>query len=190
MDAAQGPTAGLVGASPRHVWMAAALALLGVAGSLWLSLWMGLVACPLCFYQRSFAMAALGALVLGGLSRDAGARAFAVLVAAMAALAGLAVAAFHVSLELRGILECPKGFWEVGTSPQQSLAYFVVLSLFLVRIVVGLTGPGRRRTVGAAVVLGLAFAAASVASAPPLPPRPTKPYAAPPTICRPPYEVP
>ena len=190
MDAAQGPSAGLVGASRRQVALAAALALLGVAGSLWLSLGMGLKACPLCFYQRSFSMAALGALVLAGISRDGGARALAVLVAAMSALAGLGVAAFHVSLELRGMLECPKGLGEIGTSPQQSLAYFVVLSAVLVRIVAGLTGPDRRRTVGTAVVLGLAFATASVASAPPLPPRPTKPYADPLTICRPPYEAP
>ena len=36
-----------------------------VAGSLYLSLGLGLIACPLCFYQRTFAFAVLGVLILG-----------------------------------------------------------------------------------------------------------------------------
>ena len=51
----------------RWLWAATGLALVGTAGSLYLSLGMGLKACPLCFYQRTFVMAALAVLLVGRL---------------------------------------------------------------------------------------------------------------------------
>jgi hypothetical protein len=44
-------------ASSVVTWLALVAALVVSAGSLWLSLGMNLVACPLCFYQRTFASA-------------------------------------------------------------------------------------------------------------------------------------
>src|SRR5436190_2221701 len=54
---AERPSSGLT-------WFALLVALVAVAGSLWLSLGMNLKACPLCFYQRTFAMAVFGVLVV------------------------------------------------------------------------------------------------------------------------------
>ena len=60
-------------AEPRSVltWNLLALlwALATVGGSLWLSLGMGLQACPLCFYQRSFAMGTAAILLMALLAR-------------------------------------------------------------------------------------------------------------------------
>ncbi len=49
----------------RCAWLAMALALAGTLGSLALSWGLGLKACPLCFYQRTFVMAAFAILGVG-----------------------------------------------------------------------------------------------------------------------------
>src|SRR5262245_38552223 len=49
-------------------WLALLVSAVAVAGSLWLSLGVELVGCPLCFYQRTFAMCAFGVLLVGLLS--------------------------------------------------------------------------------------------------------------------------
>src|SRR5262245_40667214 len=112
------------------LWLALLVALAAVAGSLWLSLGMKLKACPLCFYQRSFAMGVLGILAIGVLT---GARYRGVLeVLALApAIAGVGVAAYHVYLEVTGKLECPGGIMAMGTAPQQSLAILTLLALLV-----------------------------------------------------------
>jgi hypothetical protein len=178
------------GSTPRLAYGASALvALAAVAGSLALSLFMGLKACPLCFYQRSFAMAALGALLLGLVGRGAGDRTLAARVALLCATAGLGVAAFHVSLEVRGTLECPDGLLRLGSAPAQSLAVFVLLFALLLAAV---ARPVARRgaALAPALVLGALFAVGSIASSPPLPAPPAAPYAEAPVICRPPFEGP
>ena len=78
-------------------WTGLVVAAVGTAGSLWLSLGMGLEACALCFYQRAFMMAALGALAVGLLA-GAGRTGVAGALALPAAAAGAAVAGFHVYL--------------------------------------------------------------------------------------------
>ena len=162
------------------------LSLVGVAASLWLSIGMGLKACPLCFYQRSFMIAAAGALFFGAGTGVVRERALALAIAAFATAAGLGVAGFHVSLEMRKILECPKGLFDVGTVPPQSLAMFVLL---FGALAAGSRGPYFRRFL-LATVLGLAAAWGSIASSPPLPKVPTAPYTDPLVICRPPYVAP
>src|ERR1700736_6488930 len=47
------------------VWPALLVALLALAGSLWLSIGMKLKACPLCFYQRTFVMGVVAVLGIG-----------------------------------------------------------------------------------------------------------------------------
>lgn len=168
--------------------LALAVAVTGAAGSLWLSIGMGLKACPLCFYQRTFVLSVVGILMT---SFAAGSRAWslAAVLSLPAAVGGLGVAAFHVSLEMRGALECPTGVLGFGTAPQQSLAMFVVLTVLLLAGSLGGTRVGELRGLGwvTALILGCAFTAGSIASAPPLPPPPDKPYDDPLTICRPPF---
>src|SRR5262245_2466312 len=101
-------------------WAALVVSAAALAGSLFLSLGMSLKACPLCFYQRTFAMSLVGVLGIGLLT-GAGRGARLALLALPLAAAGLGVALFHVSLEVAGTLECPLGILGIGTAPQQSL---------------------------------------------------------------------
>jgi disulfide bond formation protein DsbB len=170
-------------------WTLAALvvAVVGAAGSLWLSIGMGLVACPLCLYQRTFILAVVGILIVGLLAEDRHTDLLNAL-ALPAAMGGLGVAVFHEYLELTGKLECPAGILGLGTAPQQSLAIFVALLIVL-------AGPllHKRRSRSFAVTatglaLGVAFAFGTIQSAPPLPSPPDQPYEQPLQMCRPPYE--
>src|SRR5260370_15125385 len=107
-------------------WLACLVALATAAGSVYLSMGMGLKACPLCFYQRTFAFAAFGVLLVGLLT---GTRRSGLSVLALPlAIGGLGVAAFHVHLELNGTLMSPLGLFGLGTPPQQSLAAFTLLT--------------------------------------------------------------
>ena len=170
-------------------WTAFLVALVALGGSLWLSIGMSLKACPLCLYQRTFVMGAVGVLALGLLAgpRQPG---LLDLLALPCAVGGLTVALFHEYLELRGRLECPAGVLGWGTAPQQSLA---VLAILVVVLSLGsvkgqrVGRPGLSVSFGVAIILGVLFAVAAVASAPPMPPPPPKPYEQALEICRPPY---
>jgi len=176
--------------SNAKFWTVVSLAvcLLGVAGSLWLSMGMNLKACPLCLYQRTFVMAVAGVLITGIFTRYC-CSSILLLVALPAAAGGLGVAAFHEWLEVTGVLECPAGIFGAGSAPQQSLGMFVVLTIALLLGVC--QGKGERGfgppAIAAAIVAGLLFAMGAVPSAPPMPPAPTTPYEKPLDICRPPY---
>src|SRR6202011_4477973 len=102
------------------------VALVALAGSLWLSVGMSLKACPLCFYQRTFVMSVVAVLGIGVLT---GARHRGVLnlLALPLTVAGVGVAVFHEYLEQTGKLECPAGIMGIGTAPQQSLTVLAVL---------------------------------------------------------------
>jgi disulfide bond formation protein DsbB len=173
-------------------WQAAALAIavVGVAGSLYLSIGMGLKACPLCFYQRSFLMAVVCVLLVGWPMNLRPSGALCALALPLAT-SGLGVALFHVYLELVGKLECPHGMLNFGTAPQQSLALFVVL----ISALLGSSWVERENLqstvwiVPGAILLGALVAAASIWSAPPMPVAPAQPYTEPLTICRPPYVI-
>jgi disulfide bond formation protein DsbB len=163
-------------------------ALLALAGSLWLSVGMGLKACPLCFYERTFVMGVVAVLGIGVLTGERH-RAVLNLLALPLVVAGFGVAAFHVFLELTGKLECPSGVMGVGTAPQQSLA---VLTVLLAVVAVGIVwswnaGESSWPALTGAVVLGLLLAWGAVVSAPPMPPTPTKAYETPLDMCRPPF---
>jgi disulfide bond formation protein DsbB len=175
--------------SAASVWTIAALlvALGGLAGSLYLSLGLGLRACPLCFYQRTFMMSV--AAVLGvGLVFGAAGPARLGLLALPLALGGLGVAIFHVSLEMRGALECPAGVFGLGTAPQQSLAFFALLSLLLIAAMVAPQASPRAGAaeLTAALVVGAGLAFASCVANPPPPPPPATADAQPRDICWPP----
>ncbi len=161
--------------------IALAIAAIGTVGSLYLSLGLGLKACPLCFYQRTFMMSVLAVLGVGWLvERSRGD--FLCLLCFPLGVAGLGVAGFHEYLVVAGKLECPGGILGLGTAPFQSLAVFVVLAVVM--------AAGSMKNWGAiagSAVLGLALAWSSVASAPPLPPVPAKPYETPIETCRPPF---
>src|SRR5438270_12137300 len=87
------------------IWTFAALvvALGGLAGSLFLSMGMGLRACPLCFYQRTFMMSLVAVLAMGMVT-GTGQGGRLALVSLPLASAGLGVALFHVFLEVTGTL--------------------------------------------------------------------------------------
>ncbi len=173
-------------------WLALLVSAVAVTGSLWLSLGMGLIACPLCFYQRTFAMSVFGVLTVGLLGGERRGR-FLCLLALPLAVGGLGVAGWHVSLEVRGKLECPGGIFALGTAPQQSLAAFVFMTILLLLGAVASSGEsmdGREagRTglaVVTAFVLGGLFAVGCITSAKPVK-LPTELLEGAPTICRPP----
>jgi len=172
-------------------WTACALAvsIVGLAGSLWLSIGMGFKPCPLCYYQRTFMMAVVGILLMG-LVTPARTSALPNLLALPAVVGGFGVALFHVGLEAVGKLECPDGLFGFGTAPQQSLTVFIVLMV----PVAGAIVQGRKSTASAVapaligLVVGGLFAFGGIASAPPLPAPPTDPYDEPLVVCRPPYQ--
>jgi disulfide bond formation protein DsbB len=167
----------------RFAAAAALLSIVTAAGSVWLSVGMKLKACPLCFYQRSFVMAVAGILCVGLMVRTAP-RGLLCVLALTPALAGLCIAVFHVWLEVSGKLECPSGLFGLGSAPQQSAAMLGLLAIVVA------AGAWRSRLAGAvsgAAAIGLLFAWACVASAPPLPPAPVKAYETPMDMCRPPF---
>ena len=166
------------------------LAAVGTVGSVCLSVVLGLKACPLCFYQRSFVMAALTVLALGRFlerSRPG----LICLLSVPLAWAGLGVATFHEYLVLTGILECPQGLFGFGTASAQSLLLFCFLAS---DVSVG-AWYGRQEsqrqgasTQFAAVLLGVVMAVACVKSSPPLPGAPAigyDPVKEPLNTCRP-----
>ncbi len=188
-----GPGAGQATSPPETpaglAWPALAVAVAALAGSVWLSVGMGLKACPLCFYQRTFVMGVVGVLATGLLLGKRHQPPLNLLALPMA-VGGFAVALFHVWLELSGKLECPAGLLGLGSAPQQSLA---ALSLLLAAVAAGVVrGLGSVEgavvpAAAAACLVGLLLALASVASAPPPPPVPDRPYGTPLDTCRPPY---
>jgi hypothetical protein len=170
--------------------LALAVALVATCGSVFLSIGLGLKACPLCFYQRSFAMGAFTVLLVG-MFADRDRPSLHSLLAFPLAVAGLGVAAFHQYLVWSGALECPEGILGLGTAPAQSLAVFALLTTVLAAA--ALSGPRDHRRplmlVGAGC-LGLALAWGSIISSPPLPASPDAPYdpvEQPLEMCRPPY---
>jgi hypothetical protein len=169
------------------------VALVGVAGSLWLSMAMEpkLKACPLCFYQRSFIMAVAAVLGVGLLARVERPGLLSLLCLPLVA-AGLSVALFHVNLERTGALECPSGLFDWGTTPPQSLCVYVVLGIL---VVVDLVGSGALKPnplpAGAGIVVGALLALGCATSNPPFP-KVEKPYPEDQRIdtCRPVYKAP
>jgi len=178
-------------APKRNVPYALALvvALAGSVGSVWLSLGMGLKACPLCFYQRAAVFLALGTLLLGAVAGGSLSRGMAAWLTLPHCVLGLAVAAFHVYLETSGALECPAGIADLGTAPMQSLALFVLLTPPV--LLCALRSPDvRAGRIGLAALLGAIFAFASIKSSPPLPPTPKEAYKDALVTCRPPFNAP
>ena len=179
----------------RTWWLAGiscVLALVGTLGSLYLSLGMGLKACPLCFYQRCFMMIVL--VIMGlGMYVDRSRPGLLGLLSVPVAWAGLGVAGFHEYLVLKGMLECPLALLGMGTAPAQSLMVFSILTCSVTATAWLGRGEACRQSkvaVAIGVVIGLAMAWACIASSPPLPPVPTSAYdpvKQPLDMCRPPF---
>lgn len=175
------------------VWNGIALALAAIAsgGSVYLSVGLGLKACPLCIYQRSFAFAVLLVMFVH-LLLDGRRSPRACLMSLPMVVSGLGVATFHVYLVQTGKLECPPALFGWGDGPIQS---FTLFSAMLVGCLAGTWASGMnvvRKTLGifAGVFLGLVISGASIASAPPMPAPPQQPYDAvtqPFDMCRPPF---
>jgi Disulfide bond formation protein DsbB len=118
----------------KALWTRFALffAVVGVLGSLHLSLAEPqLKACPLCFYQRAFIMSVAAILALGMFLPSVPTAAQTVLALAPA-LAGAAIAVWHVWLEYAGVLECPLGRSDILTAPQESVLIYILVVAMLV----------------------------------------------------------
>jgi disulfide bond formation protein DsbB len=177
-------------------WAVLFFAVLASAGSVYLSVapqgseQLRLKACPLCFYQRTLIMGMAGVLLVG-LAADRSKAGFLCLLSLPLAFGGFGVAAFHEYLVLTDKLECPNGLLGIGTVPAQSLTMFVLVTV--VALIGAWAGRSHVFAVVGASILGLLLAWASIASAPPLPPAPSKPYdpeKQPLDMCRPPYRAP
>jgi disulfide bond formation protein DsbB len=177
-------------AGPGLTWAALLAALAGIAGSLYLSLEMKLIPCPLCYYQRSFIMGVAAVLLLGLVTRASRVAPLSLLALPLGA-AGAGVAGFHVYLEKIGALECPGGVFNFGSAPQQSLAVYVVLLILLVADALKRGGGPVVRFLALLMALGLggAIAYGCIVSAPP-PRKPDRAYNLPPNTCRVPYHEP
>src|SRR5262245_37236035 len=148
------------------LWGAMFVSLIALAGSLYLSLGMGLKACPLCLYQRTFVMGVVGVLAVGFFVKELQPKALSLLALPLA-VAALAVVGWHEYLEQTGALECPHGVLEIGTAPQQSLA---ILALLVVLLVIDQLRQQRLMGVLATIVLGGLLAFSAIKSAiPPIP---------------------
>jgi hypothetical protein len=158
------------------------LSAIGVGGCLYLSLGMGLVACPLCIYQRSFIMAVFAVALVGFLAAS-DRPGITSLLALPLAVAGLGVAGYHESLIMNGTIECPAGVFGIGSLPTQSFVLFLCLSVLAM---VGAVKSGTEEGEAAApkprpilavvaIVVGVLLAVGSVVGAPPIPVRKT-PY--------------
>lgn len=151
--------------SPQSDWALVNffVALAALAGSLYMTLGMGLVACPFCLYQRTCVMGVVGVLGVGLLAKMKPAGSLALLSVPLAA-GGCGVGLMHVYLENAGKLECPAGIAGIGSAPQQALAAQGLLLLLL--IADALRTRGLLPVVGT-LVLGAVFAVALIRSAPP-----------------------
>jgi disulfide bond formation protein DsbB len=163
---------------------------LTVLGALYLSFAEGKSPCPLCFYQRAFAMGVF-AVLLAGLLIGVNARISLATLALPLAFAGLGVALWHVNLERKGAMECPSGVFGISSAPAQSMAAFGLLCavLLLDSYQAGRLGNGFKPVAGAAVLgLGLAFLCCPKAAnkQPPYFKTPPEAYEEAPKICRPP----
>jgi hypothetical protein len=147
----------------------------------------GLKACPLCFYQRTFVFGTLGVLLIGLATRARRTGAVGVMALPLA-VAGCAIAGFHVWAEYDGKLECPKGIADIGTAPQQSAAALGLITLLLLIDSFRNTSGGAYGfpTILSALILGGAFAAGCIYTVPPMVTPPSEVYEKPPDGCRPP----
>jgi hypothetical protein len=141
-------------------------------------------------------MAVLAVLAVGLFGSDCRGAAVSLLALPLA-VGGLGVAIFHVSLEAKGVLECPRGILDRGSAPQQSLAAFIPLTLLLLIDVgaacfrPGAGGAGESSlsslSVLGACILGGLLAVGCIKSTPPAK-VPDKPYPDEPIkMCRKPY---
>jgi disulfide bond formation protein DsbB len=114
----------------RALLLALLLSAAAAVGSLYLSLGLHLNACPLCFYQRTFAFALVAVLVVGLVTLGEHRPRLVVLCLPLA-IGGLGVAGFHTYLVFTKKLECPLGIADLGPAPAQSLAVFALIVLAL-----------------------------------------------------------
>ncbi|MGL4423218.1 MAG: disulfide bond formation protein B [Gemmataceae bacterium] len=145
-----------------------ACAVAATVGSLYLSLGLGYVACPLCFYQRMAAFGLVGILSVGlALPNRMPGRLS--LQALPLALGGACVAGFHLFLVSANKLECPLGIEGFGTAPSQSLVALGMATIALFATAFQEVNENRKKTMPAlllAIVLGLAIGFGSLVANP------------------------
>lgn len=151
-------------------WAALVSAIASTAGSIYLSLGLGLIACPICYYQRTFAIAVLMILAIGVLSPLRATHHLNVLALAPT-VGGMAIAMIHTWLDAVGQQICPQGLFGLGTSAQQSLTSYVMI---IVPLIVGIRDDIRaeaitRSSTVVAILLGGSMAVLCVIASPEVP---------------------
>jgi hypothetical protein len=153
--------------SPIYSWVAVGLAAVAAAGGLYLNLVEEKMPCPLCFYQRGFAYATLGIMVVGLLTK-LNERVSVATLALPVAFAGLGVALWHVQLIRNETLICPLGITRYFNAPQESAIIFGLLCSVLMVDAYQLGRPGCEfQFVVGGVAAGLALAGLSLLGNPP-----------------------
>jgi disulfide bond formation protein DsbB len=158
----------------KVLWTRCALfiAVVGVLGSLHLSLNMDLKACPLCYYQRAFIMSVAAILTFGMFLPGVPTAAQTVLALAPA-FAGACIAGFHTYLVMSDVLECPAGISGTLAAPAESLVMYTLLVLCLLG---DLFHQGKYVMQGlGAMLLGFVFYTTSTRAVPAMP-SPSAPY--------------
>jgi hypothetical protein len=168
-------------------WAALAVAVVEVAGSLWLSVGMHWKACALCFYQRSFVMGIAAVLTVGLIARVNRPGLLSLLCLPML-VAGLWIAAVHTNLVREGALECPSGVFGWGSAPSQSLTVYLVLAAMLAMDIVSSGAMQEILPRVAAIAVGAAVAYGCLHSNPP--PKVARAPDQPLDECRKPYVAP
>lgn len=165
--------------------IALGLALATSLGSVFMSVGLKLAACPLCYYQRTFAFG-VALILLVGMVFELQERITLPALALPLALGGLSIALWHVSLESRGKMECPTGLTMVLSAPKESLIAFVLISVALIHGTLISEFPANGwRAVALAVALQAGIVPACLFTvAMPAPPKPET-YQSPPVTCRP-----
>ncbi len=152
-------------------WAALAVALAASGGSVWLGMTVKAKACPLCLYERAFALGVAAVFLMGLLTRAYRTTALGLLAAPLA-FAGAWVALFAVLLEWSGKLESSEGFLGVGSAAQQGLAVMLLLAaLVATEATRGWTAWKALFPLIVAAVLGIVVGQSCLVSvAPPAPP--------------------
>jgi hypothetical protein len=138
--------------------VALAVALLALAGSFWLRAGLDSKVGALAYYQWSFMIAVASILLLAQLTELRASSVVSVL-AMPVAMAGLALAVYHVERQLAGKLESPPGLFGFGSAPVQSLVAQAVLVIVL--LIAGI----RRPVLAVGIALGILLGYACVQSA-------------------------
>lgn len=111
-------------------WLAWMASIAALGASLGMSLYLKLNACPFCLYERIFVMGVVAIYTVGLLFHQRRGERLGLLALPLA-IAALATIARHEYMEYSKLLECPKGYFGLGTTAQQAAVGLAIMTLFV-----------------------------------------------------------